>query len=144
MNWGKGIALTYTGFVVFMSVLVYIATKQSSDLVSEDYYEQEINYQKKIDAASNFNAEVNKVEFGLNDSALNILFPSITGTKSIKGEIHCYKISDANSDFTVPLAIDASGRQSIIRSKFKEGLFIIKLSYIINEKPFYVEKEIKF
>lgn len=144
MNWGKGIALTYIGFVVFMVTLAYIASKQNFDLVSEDYYEQEINYQKKIDASSNFNAEANKVEFGLNDSDLSILFPSITDTKSIKGEVHCYKSSDAGSDFTVPLAVDASGKQTISRSKFKEGLFIIKLSYSINEKPFYVEKEIKF
>jgi hypothetical protein len=144
MNWGKRIAFTYIGFVIFMVTLAYIASKQNFDLVSEDYYEQELSYQKKIDAAANFNAETHKVEFGLNDSALSILFPLVTDTKKLKGEIHCYKAADASSDFTLPIAVDASGKQTISRNKFNEGLFIIKLSYSVNDKPFYVEKEIKF
>ncbi|MGB1317661.1 MAG: FixH family protein, partial [Flavobacteriales bacterium] len=53
MNWGWGISIFYGSFVVFMLGMVTLAFQQDFDLVADDYYEQEIAYQGRIDQMNN-------------------------------------------------------------------------------------------
>lgn len=55
MNWGKGIVIVLGSFIVFIGVLVSILIGQKVDLVSEEYYQEEIAYQNEIDAISSGN-----------------------------------------------------------------------------------------
>lgn len=50
MNWGKGIIIVMGLFIVFIGVLVSVLAGQKVDLVSEEYYKEEIAYQQEIDA----------------------------------------------------------------------------------------------
>ncbi|MBX2949134.1 MAG: FixH family protein [Crocinitomicaceae bacterium] len=50
MNWGKGIMIVMGLFIVFIGVLVSVLAGQKVDLVSEEYYKEEIAYQHEIDA----------------------------------------------------------------------------------------------
>ncbi len=53
MNWGVRITILYSSFVLFMSTMVYMCTRQHFDLVAPDYYAQELQYQKVIDGTNN-------------------------------------------------------------------------------------------
>ncbi len=44
MNWGQGIAIFLTVFVLFILGLIYKTTQSTFDLEVEDYYAQEIGY----------------------------------------------------------------------------------------------------
>ena len=48
MNWGKGIFIVLGLFIGFITVLVTILISQKVDLVSDDYYMQEVEYQSEI------------------------------------------------------------------------------------------------
>ena len=52
INWGTGIVLAFIGFIAFiMYFVVSMSTgdKYDHDLVVEDYYKAELEYQKDID-----------------------------------------------------------------------------------------------
>lgn len=49
-NWGKGIVLVYSLFVLGILYLVYQSKQQKLDLVYDDYYAQELMFQNQIDA----------------------------------------------------------------------------------------------
>ena len=53
MNWGNSIILTFVLFASFVIYLVVQTFRASTDLVAEDYYAQEINYQQKIEQRAN-------------------------------------------------------------------------------------------
>ena len=53
MNWGKGIFIFYSLFVVAILSVVYFAFTQEVNLVSEDYYQQEIAYESQIERIKN-------------------------------------------------------------------------------------------
>ena len=55
INWGTGIAITLTVFVLFILSLVYGTSIANFDLVAPDYYDQEIEYQSIIDAKDRAN-----------------------------------------------------------------------------------------
>lgn len=50
MSWGKGIIIVMGLFIVFIGVLVSVLISQKVDLVSEEYYKEEIAYQDEINA----------------------------------------------------------------------------------------------
>ena len=47
-HWGYGIALFFTAFVVFILTAVFTSTKENIHLVTEDYYAEELAYQKRF------------------------------------------------------------------------------------------------
>ncbi|MCR9172747.1 MAG: FixH family protein [bacterium] len=53
MNWGKGITIALIMFIGFIVSLGVILMQQNVDLVAEDYYQQEIDYETQISAESN-------------------------------------------------------------------------------------------
>jgi len=49
MNWGNKLVLVFIVFGAFIGYLVYQAVNTKYDLVSKDYYKDELRYQEKID-----------------------------------------------------------------------------------------------
>ena len=52
-NWGVGIFTFYGLFVVFILALVFRSSQENYDLVTEDYYQQEIRFEEVINKRNN-------------------------------------------------------------------------------------------
>jgi hypothetical protein len=53
MNWGYKIAIT---FILFGALIIFMVVKsfqQNIDLVTDDYYQEELKYQQQIDKLEN-------------------------------------------------------------------------------------------
>ena len=48
MNWGKGITLVIILFIITMLGMVYVASKQTNEMVEANYYDKELKYQNLI------------------------------------------------------------------------------------------------
>ena len=53
MNWGKGLIGVFCLFALGMGTLAYKASSTKLDLVSNEYYKDELRYQDKIDGMNN-------------------------------------------------------------------------------------------
>ena len=53
ISWGHKILFTYLAFVAGMMGMVYFTTQQNRDLVSDNYYADELAFQKIIDESAN-------------------------------------------------------------------------------------------
>ena len=56
LNWGAGILLAFIGFISFIMYFIITMTTNSAydhDLVSENYYADELKYQNDIDKLKN-------------------------------------------------------------------------------------------
>jgi len=74
-NWGWGIAIVYSLFVLtFIAILIY-STTQKVDLVNEDYYKSELNYQKRIEAINRTILINDDVKISLDNNSLLIQIP---------------------------------------------------------------------
>ena len=89
INWGTGIVLAFVAFISFILYFVIrmnTEVKAEHDLVTEDYYKDELGYQKDIDAEQNAKDLSSELKINISDSGLNIDFP-----KSQKNEkCHIY------------------------------------------------------
>ena len=142
MNWGYRIALVYIAFVAFMLFMVVRATQESFDLVSNDYYQQEIRYQDRINQTQNTLSLAEKPKIAVAQGGLNILFPQALAAKVKEGEIYLFRPSDASLDSRHKLQIDPSGSQTIDTKSLQSGVYELKLSWTMDNKAYYWQERI--
>ncbi|OSZ82409.1 hypothetical protein CAP35_03815 [Chitinophagaceae bacterium IBVUCB1] len=138
MNWGAKIALLYAGFVALIVVLVAGSMRQDFDLVTPDYYGQEIKYQQVIDAGKNQAALSSPVSIHANETVVTIEFPNEFAEKVLKGNIHFYSPVNAAWDKTVNINT-VNNAMTIQRSELKTSNYTIKLDWEADGKKYYQE-----
>lgn len=137
MNWGKGIALAYTAFVIGMLGMVYLAVSQDFDLVAEDYYEQEIAYQGRIDQMTNASDDGQKVVISKKEDTYALSFSE--AVEDVK--IHFFRPSDENKDFKLEQATVASA-MLVSSDRLTLGKYLVKVEWKANGKTYFQEQNL--
>ncbi len=141
ISWGWKVALVYTGFAVMIICLVVASSNQKIDLVSKDYYKDEIAYQQVIDASKNQANLAGSLTIHANQQEIIIDFPAEFGNKKLSGTVHLY--SAVNKDWDKDIIINTDSRQIIIpRSGLQRTIYVIKVSYSVEGRNFYHESQI--
>src|SRR5690606_4368264 len=95
MNWGHGITIFFIGFVLFMVSLVVICMRQDNiHLVTQNYYEEEINYQQQIEKMANAE-ELGYQVFSYHADEMTVDLNLPVGAV---GTLHLFRPSDARMD----------------------------------------------
>lgn len=141
-TWGTGIALTLTAFVLAMAFAVYKVMQQDYDLVTTDYYEQELIYQQKIDQKNNALSLGEAVKLEPTVEGVFIGMP-----EKLKGqvgdlEIEMYCVTDDELDFLVSEPGWTADDLSVKHSNLKSGKWIAKITFIVGETGYYFEPDI--
>ena len=86
MNWGNKIVLSFILFATFIGYMVVKAFQEDFDLVAEDYYAQEINYQNKLNKLSNTADAGKEIKVKQIGGEILVTFPD----QDVTGSIHFY------------------------------------------------------
>lgn len=144
MNWGKGIFITVTVFVIVtLSVVSYLISLDFY-MVSNDHYDEASNYQETIDKkdrAKNLSQPV-MVFFDEQQVSLKLVFPPELAGRNNTGTVHMYRPSDSNMDLMLDLNIDQQGVQFIDATNLAKGKWILKLDWSTDGKEYSDEKNI--
>lgn len=136
-NWGWGILISIIVFLLIMAALIIFSMSKEVDLVTKDYYKNELEYQTQIDK-TNESLKLNKeVNLSQNENGLVISFPD---SVNIEGELNFYRPSDYKLDFSIPINLLEGNKLSVSKNKFVKGYWKVKISWRENEKDFYSEK----
>lgn len=141
MSWGNKLIIVFIVFAALMATLVYKATQTKFELVSKDYYQDELRYQDKIDGAANAALEA-PISIQVNDEIISIEFPDAQKNANITGEAWFYCSVDATKDKRFVLSVDSTGIQRIERKGLQKGDYQVKISYEINQKKYYVAQQL--
>lgn len=138
MNWGHKLTIVFIGFAVLIGTLVYKCTQQKFDLVSEDYYTQELKYQDKIDG-SKAASEISPVKISQTATEVIIQMPREVKGLSLKGDVWLYCANKAADDVKLPLLVDDNGMMKISKQKISGANYTAKISWIANDTHYYKE-----
>lgn len=111
-NFGTGIVIAMGLFMIFILqyvIRVQVDSKFDNELVTENYYQQEIEVDGKHDrevAALKLNEKLS-IETTSNGD-ITIAFPSDFDVKNIKGKIFLYRPSNQKLDFDMPISLSSS------------------------------------
>lgn len=141
MNWGYKILLVIIAFIVGMLSMVYIASKQTNEMIDKDYYEKELKYQDLINAAQNLNnLNINKdsILFAEN-KILKIKLPTNTFENFKSGNLELLRLDDIKKDKNIILN-PIHGNQDINMNELFTGNYKIRLFWENASTSYYIEK----
>ena len=136
MNWGKSIALFYVLFVIAILSVVAFAFTQDVNIISDDYYQQEIAYESQIEKLKNTAELVEKPTIVLKGNYIEVTFPKELNPK---GTILFFRPSDGSKDKRVPISLGANGTQQIDFSTEIAGLWKAKLNWSQGNEQYFQE-----
>lgn len=126
-------------FLIAVISFVLFTTTIPIDLVEEDYYPRELNYQDQITMQANTDALEEKLAFEKTDSLLVVSFPDFFREKEVKGTILVYRPSDPAQDKLYPIVLDSNNYFYIPAFNLLPGKYILKANWTCEGIPYYQE-----
>ncbi|MCX6314787.1 MAG: FixH family protein [Sphingobacteriales bacterium] len=143
MNWGHKILFVYLAFVAGILFIVFKVSGEKDDLVTPDYYAQELKYQQRIDQTKRADALSAELQFVLKENQLQISFPKDFAGKLIKGNVLLYCPSDENRDIRKDFSVTDTSYTLSIPPGYK-GAYELHVNWQVDGLDYYSEKKIVF
>jgi hypothetical protein len=136
-HWGWRIALIYTTFALATIGFMIFSFRQKVDLVSKQYYADELKYDAKMLAENNTMKLSEVLSVTNNGDLLSIQFPNTPES----GAIHLYRPSESDLDKEIKIA-GGRAEQSFSIATLQTGLWIAKIKWKSDNTTFYAEQRI--
>ncbi|MCP2045788.1 FixH family protein [Pontibacter sp. HSC-36F09] len=142
--WPYAILIGLASFMAYIIYFVVQAMNQDVDLVSKDYYAQEIAYQDQIDRVRRTQA-LGDVMLQYNEEAGNILLqvPATYQDKNLSGTITLFRPSDDKLDKQLPLQLGRDKSQLIDVGDLEKGLWKVRVNFSDGAEAYYSEKTVQ-
>ncbi|HEY5692141.1 MAG TPA: FixH family protein [Cyclobacteriaceae bacterium] len=138
MNFGKWIIISFVLFASFIATLVFICVRQDINLVSNDYYREELVHGKKMEYIQNAKTLQSLPDFTVNGNMLTVSFSDFN--KVEKGELRLLRPSDAKLDRKFLIAPKGKAIQTYALEVWHEGLYRASMQWRMDGKEYYYEK----
>ncbi len=143
LSWGTRIIILYLGFVALIATLVVGSMRQDFDLVSKDYYSEELKYQNIINASKNQSKLSEAISLKQTSQNIQITFPEEFRNSTLKGTIHFYSQVNARWDRIYNIETNAEGCYNIPTKELQETSYLVKLKWNTGNREYYQETPIK-
>lgn len=142
INWGHKLAIVYIAFVLFMFFLVYKSSQSDFQLVTKDYYKEELAYQQVIDGTNRANELSTSLSIEQQQGKIIIQLPAEMKGKTTEGEIWFYCINNNKNDVRLKLAVNEEGKQVIEAGILNAANYKVKINWKADNLNYYSEKSV--
>lgn len=143
LNWGHGLAIALGCFILFILFLIFIFPmgKQNAEMISNNYYEEELQYQDIIDAKNNAAKLEKTPNYKATSEGILITFPATIKVDENTAEFILFRTEDSNLD--VKKEVTLQHNLFLIPAKvISKGSYTLKLKWKENKKPYQVDYDI--
>lgn len=137
MNWGKWIVVAFVLFAAFIATLVTVCMRQEINLVSKDYYKDELAYQEQITRIKNATMLEEKPTIKTAGDWLNIDYAEADKIES--GALKLFRPSDAKMDKAFQLKPNGTKLQSFPIDDLAKGMYRARMQWKMNGDEYYLE-----
>ena len=141
--WPLGIVLVFVLLIGGLATAVTIACTHRDYLVSENYYEQELNFQSRMEAAVRAEKSGAKISGEVSGGKIFIHLPAVQLAQKLSGQIELYRPSAPELDQQRALQPAADGTQSVDVSKLAAGAWAVRVSWNAAGENYFLEQKIK-
>ena len=139
INWGTGIAIFLAIYMAGIIGMVIFSFQKEVNLVTEDYYQKELEYEDQIQRMNNANKLKNQPTLELSRAAEAILLTFPLSLTPGEGTVLFYRPSDFTKDKKYKLKLDQENKQIFDFADMATGLWKVKLLWEEGEKSYYKE-----
>jgi nitrogen fixation protein FixH len=118
-------------------------SKYGHDLVVEDYYGQELQFQTEIDNQEHAKTLKEDITWKKTNDGIVITFPEDKDINLVKGKVFLYRPSNKQFDFEIPISL--SNHNLLIPDKrLLDGRWNIKVDWKYNTNSYLYKTEINY
>lgn len=137
------ILIPSTIVVVFTTVLIRsMADERKTELVTDDYYAKEIQFQDQLDRVKNALAYETDFTWEKENDHWVLGLRGSFDIQEIVGTLTLYRPSDSKLDFDLPILLNEDYEQRVPNSKFVKGKYQVQVFWTVDGKECYLEKNI--
>lgn len=142
--WPVGIIAVCATFVVSTAALLVFACSQRVELVSHDYYEQELKFQNHIDRVDHTRRTAAKASIAYDpaEKCITVSLPAEQARQHVSGSVELYRPSAAGMDRTMELAPDTNGVQRVDATDLVPGLWRVRVTWTAEKQSYYLEQKV--
>ena len=142
--WPLGIIVTFALFFAGTVGLVVMAFSQKVDLVSADYYEQELKFQGRIDRVERTRSAASQatIAYEAGSQCITVSLPARQVGHEVHGHIELYRPSAAGLDREVQLAPGTNGVQRLGTAGMVPGLWKVRLSWTVEHQDYFLDQKV--
>lgn len=141
-NWGTGLALTMALFVLAMAYTMYLVSQQRYDLVTTNYYEEELAYQETINRKEQALKLKETCKLHIKDGQVQLDFPAELEGQTATTKILMYCQTDARNDFTIAEKTWTIKDLTLPAGKLSTGKWIAKITLDTQSEKYYFDPSI--
>ncbi|MEK7685929.1 MAG: FixH family protein [Verrucomicrobiota bacterium] len=132
-------------FALFISAtlgLVIFTSFHRMELVSKDYYEQEIKYQDQIERLNRTQRIRSRVALSYDPvkQQITITMPPEHTRRHVEGRIHFYRPSAAGLDREVKLECGTDGLQVVNAANLRPGLWKVRVFWTAGQEEYFYDQ----
>ena len=143
LHWGHGLAIALGCFIIFILFLIFVFPmgKQNAEMISNNYYEEELEYQQVIDAKNNATKLKEQPAYKATSEGMMISFPSEIMPDNGKVNFVLFRTNDSNLDVKKEIALQHNVFL-IPKKVISAGSYTLKLKWKENKIPYQVDYDI--
>ena len=144
LNWGTGIVIaiiTFMSFIMYFVISMSTGENYNHDLVSDKYYQNELEYQININATKNAKALKENIKIKKVPEGLKIYFPKEFNPKSITGKVFLYRPSNKQLDFEIHISL-SNTYLLVPEKRLLGGRWNITVSWNYKNTAYLYQKEL--
>lgn len=145
-NWGTAIVIAFISFIAFIMYFVITMStnnKFNHDLVTEDYYQQELKYQEDINKVENTRQLTENISWEQTKNGILLKFPKDLNINNIKGNVFLYRPSNKQLDFEMPISL-SNHYLLIPDNRLLDGRWNIKIDWSYKNEAYMFKDKFNY
>ncbi len=142
-NWGHAIITAFALFIGYILFMVITMATTHTDIVEEDYYAQQIDYETKKVATENANPFASDINLHHQSEKMVVEFPEAANMEQLNsGEFWFYR--KENKAYDMKFAFNPEGKniQVLPLEELKSGNYELRISWKAGDKDYFTAKEV--
>ncbi|HCR76474.1 FixH family protein [Chryseobacterium sp. C3] len=143
-NWGHGVIIALASFMIFILSMMFLFPngQKNSEMVTDNYYEEELKYQDVIDAKKRADELKEKPVYNQNQAGIRITFPKDYNNSNTKVKFVLNRTDDQNLDVHKTVQLDANQSFLIPAQVLKLGNYTLRLSWTKDKTDYRMDYDV--
>lgn len=142
-SWGHGVVIALAAFIIFILSMLFLFPngQKNSEMVTDNYYEEELQYQDVIDAKKRADELQEKPVYSQSTEGIKITFPQDYNSSNTTVKFVLNRTDDQNLD--IKKTVELTGQSFVIPAQvLKMGNYTLRLSWTKDKTDYRMDYDV--
>lgn len=143
-TWGHGIILALASFIIFILSMLFLFPngQKNSEMVTDQYYEEELQYQNVIDAKKRADELSEKPVYSQTAKGITLKFPQDINNTNSTFNFVLNRSDDQNLDIKKTVRLDADQSFTIPAAVLKNGNYTLRMTWTKDKTDYRLDYDV--